>query len=149
MKKVKKRAFAETTCPVCGVYSLTYLDHEECRRDYMPVTLVIRLWPGTKSTYILEPALKKLALRIRSLESPSVYAVDVPVHTPVTVCKRLLKADDRIFEWYVRVWDFPGDTEGMKMANEIPPVCETHVNFWPSLIYTQRLPSLVEKDALK
>lgn len=123
----------KTTCPVCGVLSVSYPgkwlgEPITERRDYMPITLVIRLKPDTRTTYVVEPELERMAVHIRSLDKGKLnYAVDIPLQDTRRYAE-LLDADSRIEEWHTVVPFFPSDPV-RDSYQESAPVCASHVNF--------------------
>ena len=118
----------ETICSDCGVLTVAWeeqaivnrrLEEVQRKRDYYPVSFVIRLKPDTKTTYIVEPELEKQLRtltysRIRSLNDGKLdYSIDVPLPKDLTI-GNLLDIDSRIEEWHTET---------------SAPACETHTAF--------------------
>lgn len=89
------------------------------RRDYYPTSFVIRLRPGTTTTYIVTPELESILReqpfsRIRSLNDGKLdFAIDTPLQKDGRI-SGILSNDDRVERWHTA---------------ESAPTCDSHVNF--------------------
>ena len=118
----------EAICEQCGVLTVTWLKRAivnraladvPCKRDYHPISFVIRLNPDTNTTYIVEPELEKHLRtlpyhRIRSINDGKMdYSIDVSLPKDLTI-GYLLDIDPRIEEWHTET---------------SAPVCNCHCDF--------------------
>ena len=121
-----------TICPGCGVTSVSYVENRlgnsvAASRDHMPCTIVIRLKPETRTTYVFTPEIERVAMHIRGLDKGKLnYAFDTPLPSDSSIFK-CLDADERIQEWHTVALLAPDER-----VPESAVVCESHVNFYRS-----------------
>jgi hypothetical protein len=108
-----------SVCSQCGVTSVAYTEKRLgqgviVQRDHMPVTFVIRLRPGTTTTYVVTPEVEHLDVHIRSLNDGKLdYAIDVPLWQ-YREALRAFEADVRVESLY---------------TEHSAPVCASHQHF--------------------
>ena len=125
--KITKRP-EETICGKCGVLTVAWeeqaivnrqLEEVPRKRDYYPISYIIRLKPDTATTYIVTPELESIIRRqpyseIISLDAGKFnYAIVVPLQRDGRI-GRILSEDSRIEEWHTAA---------------SAPVCECHISF--------------------